>query len=183
MHTTKLVSTQNELQEILLLQQANTKAHLSKTEIAEQGFLTVVHTTEQLEQLHTTHPSVIVKDGDTLAGYALVMPRECAKVVPILIPAFNTLDLLLYNGQLLKEANWYMMGQVCVAKPSRGMGVFKMLYDGHRDLLKNQYEYCVTEISVNNKRSLRAHEKVGFKTLHQYTDATDEWVIVIWDWS
>lgn len=179
----QLVSTQTELQEILQLQQANTKPYLTETEIAEQGFVTVVHTINQLKELHSIHPSIIVKDGERLAGYALVMPRACADLVPVLIPAFNTLDQLTYNGQLLKDTNWYMMGQVCVAKPFRGMGVFKMLYDGHRDFLKHQNDYCITEISVNNKRSLRAHEKVGFKTLHQYTDATDEWVIVIWDWS
>ena len=155
----KLVSTHTELQEILQLQQANTKPYLTETESAEQGFVPVVHTTKQLEQLHAIHPSVFLKDGNTLAGYALVMPSECADVVPVLILVFNTLNQLGYKGQLQKNTNWYLMGQVCLAKPFRGKGGFKMLYDGHRNLLKHQYDYCITEISVNNKRSLRVQEK------------------------
>ena len=96
----KLVSTHTELQEILQLQQANIKPYLTETESAEQGFVPVVHTTKQLEQLHAIHPSVFLKDGNTLAGYALVMPSECADVVPVLILVFNTLNQLGYKGQL-----------------------------------------------------------------------------------
>ncbi|MES2773753.1 MAG: GNAT family N-acetyltransferase [Bacteroidota bacterium] len=180
---TKLVSTEEELQQILKLQQANTKARLSEAEIMEQGFVTVEHTPEQLQQLHDIHPSVIVKDGDVIAGYALVMPRECAGIVPVLVPAFKALEKLEYKGRSLQNTSWYLMGQVCVAKAYRGQGVFKMLYEGHKQFLQHQYDYCITEISTTNKRSLRAHEKVGFKILHVFADATDEWAIVVWDWN
>jgi len=183
MLVTKLVTDPEELEQILSLQLANTKAYLSEIEIAEQGFVTVVHTPEQLQQLHNIHPSVIVKDGDKLAGYALVMPRECAAVVPVLVPAFKALDELEYLGQSLQQMSWYLMGQVCVAKEYRGQDIFTMLYQGHRQFLQSQYQYCITEISTTNKRSLRAHEKVGFTTLHIFKDATDEWAIVVWDWS
>ena len=119
MFSVKLVSSDQELQQILQLQQANTKPHLTEAEIKDQGFVTVVHKLEQLQQLHAIHPSVSVTDGNILAGYALVMPCECADVVPVLIPAFKTLEQLLYKGQSLKDSNWYMMGQVCVAKEYR----------------------------------------------------------------
>ncbi|MEO7311450.1 MAG: GNAT family N-acetyltransferase [Chitinophagaceae bacterium] len=179
---TKLVGSDEELAQILQLQLANTKPFLSDRDMAQQGFVTVSHTPAQLRHLHDIHPSVIVKEGDMLAGYALVMPRECANVVPVLVPAFKALELLVYKGKSLEKTNWYLIGQVCVAKTFRGTGVFKMLYDGHRQFLQNHYQYCITEISTSNKRSLRAHEKVGFKMLHQFADAKDEWAIVIWDW-
>jgi len=182
MLTTKLVSNEEELGQILQLQLANTKPYLSKAEIVDQGFVTVVHTPQQLQQLHNIYPSVIVKDGETLAGYALVMPRECAGVVPVLVPAFKALNQLEYKGQSLQNISWYLMGQVCVAKAYRGQGVFKMLYEGHRQFLQSRYDYCITEISTTNKRSLRAHEKVGFTTLHRFADATDEWEIMVWGW-
>jgi RimJ/RimL family protein N-acetyltransferase len=57
-----------------------------------------------------------------------------------------------------------------------------MLYDKHKEAYGNQYDFIVTEIATRNTRSIRAHEKIGFKTIHQFTDATDDWDIVLWDW-
>ena len=176
---TSLVQSTTELQQILSLQQANIKTNLSVAEIAEQGFVTVVHSLDILTQLHQLHPSIIVKDGDVLAGYALVMPVECAGLVPVLLPAFESIKKLTYQGKPMNDWRWYMMGQICVAKDYRGLGVFKMLYDGHRQLYEGQFDICVTEISTSNKRSLRAHEKVGFKTIDVFSDATDEWATVV----
>ena len=76
-----------------------------------------------------------------------------------------------------------MMGQVCVAKPYRGRGVFDSLYAAHREHLKSRFDACVTEISVRNPRSRKAHERVGFEELERYGDATDEWIVVIWNWT
>jgi GNAT superfamily N-acetyltransferase len=177
--TAQLVDSNEELQQILALQQANLKINLSASEIAEQGFVTVEHTPQQLLQMHKLQPSIIVKDGAELAGYALVMPRECATIVPVLIPAFELLEKLVYKGRPVQDWKWYMMGQVCVAKNYRGMGVFKQLYDAHQTFLRSHFQLCITEISTSNTRSLRAHQKVGFSVLHTYTDATDEWAIVV----
>jgi L-amino acid N-acyltransferase YncA len=40
----------------------------------------------------------------------------------------------------------------------------------------------VTEVSTKNQRSLKAHEKVGFKNVFTYEDGIDEWNVVIWNW-
>ena len=74
------------------------------------------------------------------------------------------------------------MGQVCIDKAYRGKGVFSMLYEQHKQSYSKHYQMLVTEISVHNYRSQRAHEKVGFKTIHTYTDAMDSWNLVVWDW-
>ena len=81
----------------------------------------------------------------------------------------------------LKDRRYYVMGQVCVAKAYRGKGVFDRLYAAHREHLRHRFDACVTEISVRNPRSLRAHARVGFEELERYRDAADEWVVVIWD--
>ncbi|MGI8582907.1 MAG: hypothetical protein ACR2KX_11945 [Chitinophagaceae bacterium] len=36
-------------------------------------------------------------------------------------------------------------------------------------------------IKTKNYRSQKAHEKVGFITIHTYNDALDEWNVVAWD--
>jgi ribosomal protein S18 acetylase RimI-like enzyme len=131
-----------------------------------------------LRRMHALVPSIVAKDGTQLAGYALVMPVECRSFVPILEPMFQRLEAL---GMF--QQRFYVMGQICVAAPYRGRGVFDLLYRAHRDELRGQYDSVVTEVSVRNTRSLRAHERVGFEELERYRDATDEWVVLIWRWS
>ena len=164
-----------ELTAILELQRANHAANVSTSEAAEHGFVTVVHDLALLEQMHAIAPSIAAFDGAALAGYALVMPVECRELVPVLVPMFDRLDAL-------GVRQYYIMGQICIAKPYRGSGVFDALYAGHRAQLATRYARCVTEIATRNTRSMRAHERVGFRIIDTYRDATDEWALVGWDW-
>ncbi len=175
--------TSLDLNRILSLQKENTKAFLSPNEIKEQGFVTVEHSLEQLEKMQKLLPQFIAEENKQLAGYALVMPRELKKSIPVLVPMFTLLDRLTYNGKAVKDLSYYVMGQICVAKAFRGQGVLQQLYTAHKKALSQKYAFCITEISTSNFRSMKAHQKVGFKHLHHFTDAQDEWNIVIWDWT
>ena len=177
------VSTEKELQQILDLQRQNLRGVNNNATEKEQGFVTVTHSIEKLRLMHNIEPSIIVKDDDVLAGYALVMPTACSTVVPELFPMFERFGKMNYKGKLLAEYNFYVMGQICVAAAFRGKGVFDMLYNKHREALQNKYDFVITEIATRNIRSIRAHERVGFKTLDVYTDDLDEWAVVIWDWN
>jgi len=57
-----------------------------------------------------------------------------------------------------------------------------MLYQKHREVYSNQYDFILTEISTSNLRSLKAHEKMGFETIYTYQDSVDEWNVVVWNW-
>ena len=171
------VADERELEQILDLQRRNLPRSLSQREMAENGFVTVEHTLEVLRRMHALVPSIVAKDGDELAGYALVMPVECRSFIPILAPMFQRLEAV---GMF--QQRFYVMGQICVARPYRGRGVFDLLYRAHREQLQGRFDAVVTEVSVRNGRSLRAHQRVGFEELERYRDATDEWVLLIWRW-
>jgi len=177
------VETTLDLTHILTLQKRNTKAAVPIEEIEQQGFITVEHSLAQLEKMQALIPQIIAVEEQTLAGYALVMPQELKTSIPVLVPMFNLLDTLSYKGRAVKDLSYYVMGQICVAKDYRGQGVFRQLYAAHKTLLSKQYNYCITEVSTRNLRSMQAHFAVGFKQLHRFTDAQDEWSIVIWDWT
>lgn len=177
-----IVTTETALQDILRLQQLNLKQHVAPEERKEQGFLTVQHTLEMLQLMHREAPSIIVKDGNELAGYALTMLRSCRQLIPTLEPMFHAFDPLTWKGKPLNDYAYYAMGQICVAKQYRGMGVFDLLYQHHRTTYQSRYDFIITEVSTSNTRSLRAHERVGFTTIHTYRDALDEWAVVLWAW-
>lgn len=177
-----LVSTDGELQQILQLQQENLLANLSGDQQKDQGFLTLKHTLPVLQQMHRSGASVIVKQDDRLAGYALTMTAACRQLIPGLEPMYRLIGQLQWNGRAFSSIPYYVMGQVCVGEAFRGLGVFEMLYGFHRSTYSHDYEILVTEIATRNHRSLRAHEKVGFKIIHTHRDELDEWAVVGWDW-
>lgn len=177
-----LVSSDDELQQIHSLNQLNLKSGLSKDEQIQQGFVTWLYSLELLRNLHKLAPSVIVKDNEKVIGYALTTLRESSGFHPDLKNMIHSIDPLFYNGKSLAKYSYYCMGQICIDKAYRGKGVFDLLYKMHKKEYSYQYELLITEISTSNYRSIRAHEKTGFKTISTHKDALDTWNIVVWDW-
>jgi ribosomal protein S18 acetylase RimI-like enzyme len=178
------VSHADEVRQILDLQRANHPSSLTPDVIASQGFVTVRHDPDVLQRMNETAPAIIAKDGDRVVGYALVMPREFAADVPILLPLFEMLDTLSWNGvQLRDQPRWFVMGQICIAEGYRGRGIFDGLYRAMAEAYRDRYDFTVTEVAARNTRSLRAHARAGFQLLHVYQDANagEEWHVIVLD--
>ena len=178
-----LTSTTNDLKEILRLQQENLQQHIDEIEVTSQGFVTLQHDLETLKQMHELAPTVIIKDDDKLVAYALTMLKECRRLIPNLEPMFALLDKLYWKDKPLTDYSFYVMGQVCVAKAYRGKGLFDELYSYHKKIYRSHFDLFITEIATRNIRSIKAHERVGFKTICIHRDKLDEWAVVGWDWS
>lgn len=177
-----VVTTEEEIDQIHRLNVLNFRKNVSAEEKDKEGFVSWEYPVELLQRVQQLAPQVIVKDGDKVIGYALVTLKEAAAFHADLQTMFNHLATLTYNGKLLSSYNFYCMGQVCIDKAYRGQGVFNMLYQHHKKLYQGVFDMVITEISPSNPRSQRAHEKVGFKTIYNYTDEMDEWYVVVWDW-
>ena len=70
-----------------------------------------------------------------------------------------------------------------MAESHRGKGVFRALYNKHKEAYVSTFDLCLTEVASSNVRSMRAHEKVGFKTIYNFKDQTHDWNIMCWDWT
>ena len=177
------VTTQKELEQIQKLNQRNLKQSLSEVEMAEQGFVSWFYSLELLKKMHQLAPSIIVKEErDEVVGYALVTLKEASSFHPDLQTMITNLQNISFLNKPLMGYEFYIMGQVCIHKSYRGKGVFNLLYQQHKKSYSEAYNLLVTEISTSNKRSIRAHEKLGFKNIHTYRDSVDEWNVVVWDW-
>ena len=177
-----LTRSKGELQQILQLQRENLINHIDETEMQSQGFLTLRHDLETLQQMHELAPTVIIKDDHKVVAYALTMLRECRRLIPDLEPMFALFEELSWKNKPLNSYQFYVMGQVCIAKAYRGRGLFEQLYEQHKKIYSPRFNLFITEISARNGRSLRAHEKAGFKPVHIHRDKLDEWHVVAWDW-
>lgn len=176
-----IAGSDHELYGILKLQRENLATAISHEEALEQGFVTVEHDFALLRRMNALFPHIIAKDGEEVVGYTLVMSRDLRDEIPVLVPMFWQIDTITYDGQPLSDARYVVMGQVCIAKRYRGLGVFAGLYQEMATRLAPDFDFIITEVSLRNQRSLRAHHKVGFETIKEYqTDDGEEWAIVLW---
>ena len=176
-----IVSTPDEVRDILELQARNLPSALTPETMANQGFVTVRHDASVLQRMNEAAPAIVAKAGGRVVGYALVMPPSFAADVPILGPLFEMLETLSWKGvPLLDHSRWFVMGQICIAEGFRGMGIFDRLYRTMAERYGSRFDLVVTEVAARNRRSLRAHARVGFEPLHVYPDATtgEEWHII-----
>lgn len=176
------ITKDDEIIQLLDLQQVNLPRNISKETALEQGFVTVQHNFDLLRAMNEAIPQVIAKDKDRVVAYALVMLPDFADLIPVLQPMFQLFSSIDCGDKKVSDYTYYVMGQVCVAESHRGLGIFDALYYKHKNLYSADYQVCITEIAERNTRSMRAHERVGFKTIHTFQDETELWNVVAWDW-
>lgn len=176
-------NTQEELQGILTLQSENLEVNISQEELDKEGFVTVVHNEKTLSEISGSYKHIIAKnEEDEVVGYVLVMLKEFAKTIPILVPMFDMIDTIDYEGASLSSADYFVVGQVCVKKGFRGRGIFRQLNLYLFDSLKKEFDFVITEVATRNPRSIKAHAKIGFNTIHEYkSDLNEEWAIILRD--
>jgi ribosomal protein S18 acetylase RimI-like enzyme len=178
----KAVTEYSELEGIKKLQQENLKKNLSDHEAEKEGFVTAEYTMEFLEKMHDECPSVIAKDGNLVVGYVLAAVKAIRHQHELLGNLFDSIDKILYHGHPLKDANYVVVGQLCVSKNYRGIGLPRQLYQNYKNYLSHDFDCCITDVAKNNPRSLKAHLKSGFIVVADLQYKGSGWDIVLWDW-
>jgi hypothetical protein len=176
-------TTDAHIEQMLALQQVNSPQNLTLDQQTSQGFVTVKHNFDLLKRMNQTEGQIVALVDEVVVGYALVMPEAFRAEIPVLEPMFQMFSTVDYKGKLLIDYSFIVMGQVCIGEAYRGLGLFDQLYAGMKAQLSNRYEICITEVATRNQRSMRAHARVGFETALEYTDVTDTWALVVWEWS
>ena len=167
------VTKPKELEQILQLQQRNLPTALSYEERAKEGFVTVCHTYDILQQMNSVCPHILAKDKQSVVGYALCMHPSFGAEIEVLKPMFIEIENILPSTE-----RYLAMGQICVDKAYRKMGVFRKLYETMAEVLKTDYDTIITEVDLLNTRSLNAHYAIGFKELKRYSSGGQDWVLI-----
>jgi len=176
----RLLKNASELKQILDLQKSNLPENLSQEELRAEGFVSVKHSLDLLNEMCNPYPHIIAIDNEEVVAYALMMSKKFSQSIPMLKDLFEKIDHQEYKGKFLSQFKYMVMGQICIHKEYRSQGIFRKLYEKMIETLRGEYTYIITEISLQNPRSMQAHKKCGFESLLDYV-ATDgrEWSIVI----
>ena len=176
-------SSDKDISGIINLQRKNLPTGLTKEEMESQGFVTVVHSMELLRKMNSIEQSIIARDEDEVIAYLLAMTPQSKTDIPVLIPMFEMFDQLSYSGKRISDYNYIVVGQVCIDKKYRGQGLLDNCYAEYRNRFKEKYDFAITEIATKNQRSMQAHKRIGFETIHEYkAPDKEEWSIVLWKW-
>ena len=95
----------------------------------------------------------------------------------------NQIDQLDFEGESLEGVNYIVVGQLCVAKGYRGIGLVSQLYGRFREAMRDRYRYAITDVARANRRSLEVHRKTGFQVIHSISFDGLEWDVLLWDWA
>lgn len=176
-----IAETINDLQEILALQKLNLKSQISDQAKKDQGFLTVNHSLDELLLMKQNTPQIVARYEGEIVAFALAMLPGLGKLISDLQPMFDIIEGITLKSEKLSNQRYYVMGQICVGEKFRGQGIFDGLYQTHKEIYSPNFDLCITEISTSNARSQRAHERVGFQTIHNHRDHVDDWNVVAWE--
>ena len=182
MLTVRTAQTDLDLKGILELQWENHLSKVSEDVKKTDGFVTVRHSPYQLQLLNEIAPHVIALEKDRVVGYTLAMTKASRDLIPVLVPMFSQFDRIFFKGKRVSDYNYMVVGQVCVGKDQRGNGLFDRMYKAYQAEFSENYDFAITEIALNNIRSLAAHQRVGFQIIHEFEDETQSWAIVAWAW-
>jgi hypothetical protein len=178
-----IVQTEDELKGIHRLLESNLAINVPDEVEDKEGFLTVAYSLTDLKRMHETDPAIIVKDKDQVIAYLLALNPVIKAHFPILIPLLELFDKIMYDGRPVSSYHYLIIGQACIDKHYRGKGVFKKIYAAYNARFRDKFDFAISEIATRNLRSMNAHKRIGFTTVHEYTDPNGvEWSVVILDW-
>lgn len=183
MYTTKFISSEDELRQVAELSRLNSEDHITKDIKEAQGYTSWKYTFEDLKALHEVTPSVVVKDGDKVVGYLLVLVRASAAVYEPLVEAIQLFEDRFHKGKPLLSYNVYFLGQTCIDINYRGQGLLRKLYQFHKDNFESGFDFALSAIARDNPKSLAVHTKLGFRTLFTFNEGDLIWDAVMWDFN
>lgn len=178
----QLAGSTDQLEQIVDLQKSNLQVNVSDEESANEGFVTIAYSLEDLKALQAIEPQVIALADGMVVGYALVMTRQSEALIDWLEPMFQKINSVDYQGERLGNVNYLVMGQICIAKEFRKLGIFRSLYEFYQQQFSTKYPYLITEVARTNPRSHQAHLAIGFKEILLYELNGDHWHLILWDW-
>lgn len=178
-----IASTDSDFEGILALQRRYLRQSLTEQEQDTQGFVYLQHDLDLLRRMSARLPQAIAVVEGRVVGYCLSLAVELRQQMPDLEPMFVQFARCSYLGQPLSSLRYFVGGQVCVDRDFRGQRLAGRLYHQVRRSLPAKYEVCVTEIATRNRVSLASHEGIGFRTILNYFDGQEDWVVVAWNLS
>ena len=177
-----LATTDREIQEIRDLQEVNLKDNVTANNRLSDGFLTAKYELDFLKAMNDLTPAIIAKQNGGVVGYALATDRSLLAQHPLLKDLGTQINKIPFGGQFIGDFDYLVVGQLCVSKEVRGLGLAQDLYAQFKATYESRYPFAITDVDRENLVSLKTHLKVGFQVISMLQYGSSNWHVIIWDW-
>ena len=121
------VENYSDLLQIRELNQNNLINNLSRKDELEYGFVTLNYNMELLKDVNKIQKSIVARDNDKIVGYAIVIDKTVYGLHKLFDDLIDRLSTISFNSKKLKNVNYALVGQLCIKKEYRGMGIVKKM--------------------------------------------------------
>lgn len=145
---------------MLQLQESNLRVNLSDAEAAD-GFLSLRYTEEMFRRVNDELAIVVAVAEERVVGYLCAKCFPYAVEFPVLKALISHTSGMVIGGVTISAETAFVYGPVCVLRSVRGTGVLTGMWAALRGIVAPCRKVAVLFIADANKRSMRAHEKLG----------------------
>jgi len=173
---------EEDFPKIKFLQKENHFRSVSNKGRKKEGFVSVETSISMLENLNQKIGILVAVSKGEVVGYELPLDLKHASKISLLDPFIERILKLEYLGKKLSEYKIILEGQILVKMGFKGQGIAEELHKRFVNMLKNNYEIIVTEISNKNPRSLHFHtKKLKLSIIEKYFAKGFNWYILLQD--
>ncbi len=158
----------NDYDNIVALQNQNLISVVSAAE-KSNGFLATAFSVEQFIKMNNEMCVVVCYDDNYLCGYLGSSPVDFNLSLQIPAEMVKRLKQIHYHGELMTTESCYIASPVCIDKPYRNQGIYLGLCQELAKYIPPKYDFALTLIADDNKRSLHATIQFGFEVIDQFT--------------
>jgi hypothetical protein len=163
-------ASKNDVLSVKRLLVENLKENLTDENKRDNGFLAYNPNEKVLIQLVNNKEIIIAKEDNHVIGYLVSMNKDFAYKDNFFENFVNHAEKVKYNGRFLKDVNYVIFAQVCIAINYRSKGILRRLYDfAKAEFSKKGFEVAIGEIDSMNFKSMMSHKKIGFDVLSEYS--------------
>ncbi|KAJ3028517.1 UNVERIFIED_CONTAM: hypothetical protein HDU68_001513 [Siphonaria sp. JEL0065] len=163
-----LASTDAHVVQIKQLQMENLRRLLPLEVQEREGFVTAEYSIDYLRNIHSKTPAVValaqVNGVQQVVGYVLAATKQDSLEHDLLKDLVGTVDgRCKFEKKKLKDLNYIVVGQLCVAKDFRGQRLASKMYEAFAQEYKSRgFECAMTDVAADNEKSLKTHKKSGW---------------------
>jgi L-amino acid N-acyltransferase YncA len=156
---------ESDIDQILKIQSDNQRDHLTPSQ-RENGYLSIAFSADEFRAFDKDLCVVVARENQEIIGYCCISSARFNAQFPILDQIVA--DMASYPVPDTKETpqmeTTCIYGPVCISAPHRGGGVLKKLSSFGLEVAgKMGYSCCLSFISAENVRSIKAHRKLSFQ--------------------
>ena len=171
---------ESDIKQILSIQAENQRENLPPSRLKD-GYLSIAFSADEFHKFNQDLCVVVAEEENEIIGYCCISSATFNAQFPILdqIVANVASFPIPETEDIPVEGKTCIYGPVCLSASRRGKGVLRKLSSFGLKIAKGKgYSHCLSFISAENVRSIKAHGKLSFQEVGRINQNGNEYIVI-----